>query len=707
MEREIEARRPAQSNSDGLSKTAKVFFGLNIVQVIAIGGIQSAMIAFGNFTFVSKGGLGPGRRVYMALFLLAVLYSCFLCLFAVKRQNFLEILAFVLQNYAYIIYSGIQVYHISFKEYEDHNIERQTVLVYLTIIDSIGLLVLNIIFTYLANKLFCEYGWKIYKRVRFNIRLRAAFHLYETVLMLLKMQFLFITMFAICLNQTLLYDQVESFSYIASIASIPVCLAFTFIGIASIRRENKYMACFFILGVLAAIVYFVFKIASVATSSCSSCGEKAVVRDIPGEVNMHLLYLGSVNLILLVGLFVAAIKAVRNFGVGLAEHFKSDRDSKFIVLNLSKNLLTSIVTSSGEEQPCPFDLDTPRPSMSNGPRPSVFQHLSKFIGSSDPSVEDLDYGKSQSLPAHLQKRDNIAKQLGKSAKRRISQIFWENELGRYGSHRSSLASSHYSSCFRGCCLSLRRRQSSFSVYSAPGDKHTNYEFGQQNVSAYPNNNDGNFSKVMSREKTRRRKRSRSMGDSSSFSGSALSRRRLARVNSLPGGYMRTSLDDDSTTQNCFGESQSSTVRPSCWSSNCSTETQPMPEIVITLSHEDTESGGLLNEGAAVNPAFEKQDGCGIEEKESFVKKPPVRPILQRHAQSSIPRLSSMKMSESEVGQEDKQFQRVKHSSNKYPQEARKWIDGISIESSDGLRRALSDNDLRKNSGKRGRVHFAY
>ena len=41
-------------------------------------------------------------------------------------------------------------------------------------------------------------------------------------------------MFAICLNQTLLYDQVESFSYIASIASIPVCLAFTFIGIASV-----------------------------------------------------------------------------------------------------------------------------------------------------------------------------------------------------------------------------------------------------------------------------------------------------------------------------------------------------------------------------------------------------------------------------------------------------------------------------------------
>ena len=417
---------------------------------------------------------------------------------------------------------------------------------------------------------------------------------------------------------------------------------------------------------------------------------------------------------------LASVKILHNFELRFLLNFtlevhafhvfyfvvKSDRDSKLIVLNLSKNLLTSIVTSSGEEQPCPFDLDTPRPSVSNEPRPSVFQYLPKFIGSIDHSVEDLEHGKSQSLPAHLQKRDNIAKQLGKSAKRRISQIFWENELGRYSSHRSSLASSHYSSCFRGCCLSLRRRQSSFSAYSMPGDKNTNYDFGKQNVSNYRNNNEGNFSKAMPREKARQRKRSRSMGDSSLFCGSAFSRRRLARVNSLPGGYMRTSLDDDSSAQNRFAESQSSTVQPSCWNSGCSTEVQAMPEIVITPSQEDTESGDLRNEGAAVNPAFEKQDGCAVEE-ESFVKKPPVRPILQRHAQSSIPRLSSTKMSESEVGQEDKEFQRVKHSSDKYPQEARKWIDGISVDSSEGLRRALSDNDLLKKSGKRGRVHFAY
>ena len=35
------------------------------------------------------------------------------------------------------------------------------------------LLLLNIVFTYLSYKLYMEFGWKIYKRVRFNIKLRG------------------------------------------------------------------------------------------------------------------------------------------------------------------------------------------------------------------------------------------------------------------------------------------------------------------------------------------------------------------------------------------------------------------------------------------------------------------------------------------------------------------------------------------------------
>lgn len=41
------------------------------------------MTIFQSYRFRILQGLGPGRRIYMALFLGAVLYSCFLCLFAV------------------------------------------------------------------------------------------------------------------------------------------------------------------------------------------------------------------------------------------------------------------------------------------------------------------------------------------------------------------------------------------------------------------------------------------------------------------------------------------------------------------------------------------------------------------------------------------------------------------------------------------------
>ena len=385
---------------------------------------------------------------------------------------------------------------------------------------------------------------------------------------------------------------------------------------------------------------------------------------------------------------------------------KSDRNSKFIVLNLSRNILTSIVTSTGEERDVCYDLDTPRPSVSNEPRPSVFQYLPKFIGFSDHTLEDADNSKSLSLPAHLQKRDNIAKQLSKSAKRRISQIFWENDLGRYGSHRSSLASSHYSSCFCGCCPLFRGRRTSFSAYSAADDKCVNSVFGQQDENRFPNNNVNWKTKPRG---VRQRKRSRSLGESISFSSHAFSRRRLARVNSLPSGYTRQ-LDIDQTSVQNFLVSPQNSVQPSLTDSEPDAKVQATPEIVVTVSRDESETGGLLEGSAMINPVFDRQESCETDENGPFVGRPLGRPILQRRAQSSIPSLSTSKTNGIEAENECNNLKFVKYSSDKRPQEIRKWrteIDGISHEPSDGLRRALSDNDLLKRPGKRGRVHFAY
>ena len=40
------------------------------------------------FVCIQHPGMGPGRRIYMAMYMGAVVYTCFLCLFAVSSNIF-------------------------------------------------------------------------------------------------------------------------------------------------------------------------------------------------------------------------------------------------------------------------------------------------------------------------------------------------------------------------------------------------------------------------------------------------------------------------------------------------------------------------------------------------------------------------------------------------------------------------------------------
>ena len=44
------------------------------------------------FVCIQHPGMGPGRRIYMAMYMGAVVYTCFLCLFAVSSDIFFHFL---------------------------------------------------------------------------------------------------------------------------------------------------------------------------------------------------------------------------------------------------------------------------------------------------------------------------------------------------------------------------------------------------------------------------------------------------------------------------------------------------------------------------------------------------------------------------------------------------------------------------------------
>lgn len=328
MERVLNIRRPPEQSQNGLSRASKIFLGCDIFQVVAVVVFQGLMIALGDFSAYNNTehpGMGPGRRIYMAIYMGAVVYTCFLCLFAVKRQNFMEIIAFDLQNFAFVTYSFIQLYHVRFKTYNGLRTSKNDALPKIVLANASALLLLNVVFTYLSYKLYMEFGWKIYKRVRFNIRLRGIYQIYEVLSCLLKMEVLYWGMFAIVHSLVLLRDS-HNILYVMSMIFIPLTFIYAGIGYYAVRHENRALMLFFLTWTLGGIGYFLYKLYGFVTRTCNGCPEFEIDgKDIPDEAFMHFVYLGAMNLVVASTIFGVAVKAYRNFGGGLAQHFRQKK----------------------------------------------------------------------------------------------------------------------------------------------------------------------------------------------------------------------------------------------------------------------------------------------------------------------------------------------------------------------------------------------
>lgn len=471
-------------NVSRLSKSSKLFFLLNIMQVVIVGGIQSSMMYLGDYSSISTGGMGPGRRVYMGLFAGAVVYSCFLCLFAVKNENFLEIIAFVVQNFGYIVYSSIQVYHINYKTYEDIEIRKSKQLSVLSFLNFFSLLVMNAMFTYLAFKLFVEYGWKIYKRVRFNIKLRAAYHFYELVICLMKMTILFVVMFSICLNRTIFRGLESDANFIVTLAIIPTFIIVCRLAVAGIHRENKVIMTMFVVVLLVAQAGYIYEIHSIATCSSTYCKNFFKKKnDVPQEVVIHILYLGSVALLFVFVLALASVKVTRNFGIGLRSHFTgSTKSSTILILGLSQGIVSSIILNSSvqkestlanihaitQEENDSISSDTSEKTRSSitedfdgcnkiGSKRNIFDEistLSNFASNKCASgaLLDVDFPpnvKSSSLHAKIptQQRASVIARLSKQATEKLNTLY----IGSSASTDTIFKES--------CCLPKKRKSS--------------------------------------------------------------------------------------------------------------------------------------------------------------------------------------------------------------------------------------------------------
>lgn len=62
------------------------------------------------FVCIQHPGMGPGRRIYMAMYMGAVVYTCFLCLFAVSSNIFFSLFSYLLVVFWFLLSTLYNLY---------------------------------------------------------------------------------------------------------------------------------------------------------------------------------------------------------------------------------------------------------------------------------------------------------------------------------------------------------------------------------------------------------------------------------------------------------------------------------------------------------------------------------------------------------------------------------------------------------------------
>lgn len=276
--------------------------------------------------------------VYLIIFVMAQVFQFYIVLDALWQQNTDQIFMHVLFVIAELAYSIVQYFQLrdlvnpanvcpavnvyfkntfSLSDWQSSCNPGCTLFQQMIPFITVNIAILaffTIVYSYLAFKLYLEFGWKIYKRIGAAPEMRLMYRAFHIFIMLLKLDFFFFEAFAI----QFLYLVLKSGDpeYGLTIAVIVLAL---FIVIAAYYiecYENTIgMVCWIII-LLGLVAYYLFKIARIWTQTCKYSGSGKFL-----------------TLFAALGVMVTALSLLlslycwRNFGKGLKPYLTNSTDS--------------------------------------------------------------------------------------------------------------------------------------------------------------------------------------------------------------------------------------------------------------------------------------------------------------------------------------------------------------------------------------------
>ncbi|KAJ3159132.1 hypothetical protein HDU86_002034 [Geranomyces michiganensis] len=167
--------------------------------------------------------------------------------------------------------------------------------------------VFSAVFALCAYKIYLEFGWRMYKKIGADPKMRDMYRTYQIFLTFLKLDLFFALGFGV--QFLVLVIQPSDPEFGITIAALPVMLAVFALAAYALKREDVWMMRAFCVGLLAAMAYFVFKLVRIYQRKAKYADTKH-----------YLTFFACLSLAVVFCTLINAIMCYRNFGQGLKQH---------------------------------------------------------------------------------------------------------------------------------------------------------------------------------------------------------------------------------------------------------------------------------------------------------------------------------------------------------------------------------------------------
>jgi len=304
------------------SVPCRLYILIVVLQTILDLGMEGILL----FKFIQAAAVNPDIKVssarslpvYFSIFGFAHVFQFILAVDAVFMRNTLQFFFLTAFNFILLIYAVVQVFEI--KSIVDVSSTAQGILAVpthvLTALVPCVIGLAELAYIVLGWSIWREFGWKVYKRLGADRRVRRLYMHYQILQCIMKFDVFFFAGFSIQLIWMVL--QKTNVEYAVTVAALPASLVVLVAGHIGARYEHKPLMYAFMLSCAGGCGYFVFKLFRIVE-------QKHLPTILP--VFKTLCAFAGISIFFFLATFTWSCIVLRNFGSGLKYHLSKNKPS--------------------------------------------------------------------------------------------------------------------------------------------------------------------------------------------------------------------------------------------------------------------------------------------------------------------------------------------------------------------------------------------